>query len=149
MRRRFWSASALAIALVLGIGDPVPADAPPAKPTPQPTADPKVEAEATAPVPRGLQLFIDAETGELRPPTAKEAAMLAAQRRQMFGNKRFEPRVFNYKDGTTAIEVDPSLMKFSAARIEADGSLKMGCIEGPQRTLEFIAATSIAGAAEE
>ena len=140
MKRHFWFMLSLIACLV--IGSPALADSPEA------TAAAS-DAESAPLVMRGMQLFKDAETGQLRAPTAKEAATLDSQFRKMFSNfEKAEPRIFHYKSGTVAIEVPNHLLKFSAAKVDADGNLTMECIQGPQRTLEFIESTSTNGPAE-
>ncbi len=107
-------------------------------------------AGETLPV-RGMQVFKDADTGEMRAPTAKEAAELSKQLREMFGNRKVaEPQGFTYKNGMTSWQIDPSLFKFSVARVEADGTVTTDCIQGPEKTLEYIETSSTTnGPAEE
>jgi len=114
-------------------------------------AEPTVDmAGETLPV-RGMQVFKDADTGEMRAPTAKEAAELSKQLREMFGNRKVaEPRGFTYKNGMTSWQIDPSLFKFSVARVEADGTITTDCIQGPEKTLEYVETSSTTnGPAEE
>ncbi|MEM7349740.1 MAG: hypothetical protein AAF657_02970 [Acidobacteriota bacterium] len=143
MKRHQWFKLSLIACLALGLGAPALAD------SPKPATTAETEAASAPLMMRGMQLFKDAETGELRAPTAKEAATLDAQFRKMFSNfQKTQPQVIQLKSGTTMIPVPNNLLKFSAARVEADGSLTMGCIQSPQRTLEFIETPSTNGPAE-
>ena len=70
MKRHVWLTWALAAALVLGPGSLALAESPEEGPMAEATAE---LAEAPVPV-YGMQAWIDADTGQLRGPTASEAA---------------------------------------------------------------------------
>ncbi len=73
----------------------------------------------------------DAETGQLRAPTAEEARVLREQ-----GSRRGEAqaatgqREIRHKDGTVEMQLDSSSMMFSVAQRQPDGSITRACVQG-------------------
>ncbi len=145
MKRRFWFTFALAAALVLGSGSIVLAESP----EDPPTAEEKTETAVEALPIYGMQAWIDAETGDLRAPTASEAAEMSAKWREIFGKAKAEPRMFRFKSGMMAAELDPSMFKYSVVRVDADGHLESGCAHGTDNALEFIEAAPTTSGPEE
>ncbi len=137
MQRHVLSTFALAAALTLGFGNIAMAETP----EEPPTADTTATQEAPAAI-YGMQAWIDAESGELRGPTADEAARMADQWRGIFGKAKAEPRMITDASGMTAVELDSSILKFSVARIDADGNLEAGCVKGAEKALEFVEAAA-------
>ena len=149
MDRRFYMFLMLALAVALA-GASAAETAEGESSTEPTTQEAVVEAEGEMLPVRGMQVFKDADTGEMRAPTAKEAAELSKQLREMFGGKKAaQPQGFMLKNGTTMWNIDPSYFKFSVARVEADGTVTTDCIQGPEKTLEYIEASSTTGPAEE
>lgn len=145
MKRRFWLTFTLAAALALGFGSLALAESAEEPPPAEAAAEP-----AERPMPMyGMQAWIDPETGELRGPTAAEAAEIAAQWQAIFGKAKTEPKVFTYKSGMMSIDLDPSIMKFSVVRVDADGHLEADCAQGPHKALEFVETAASQPAREE
>ncbi len=144
MKRRFWLTLTLA-ALALGSGSIALAESPQDSPVAEAAAEPAAE---TMPI-YGLQAWIDAETGGLRAPTASEAAEMSAKWREIFGKAKAEPRMFRFKSGMMAAELDPSMFKYSVVRVDADGHLESGCAHGTDNALEFIEAAPTTSGPEE
>ena len=79
----------------------------------------------------------DAQTGQMRAPTAQEAAALqskspAATNRIGMITGRVNPPEIRHANGAVGQELDASTMMFSVARIGADGKLTMACISGEE-----------------
>ena len=95
-----------------------------------PTEDVKLQLGA-------LQVAIDSETGELRPLTRQEAAHLANEMR-----KRFKPREIGEPtlrpDGSLSAIVVPNVFRFSVARIDGDGKVRLDCAESTEDAVEHL-----------
>lgn len=144
MKKHSWFAFTLAIVLAFGLNGISWAESPEAAATKEP-----VEADEAAMPVYGMQAWIDSETGAFRAPTAGEAAEMSAKLRQIFGKAKFEPKLFQFKDGTLAAEIDPSMFKFSVVRVDEDGHLHSSCAHGAHKALEFIEATPSDSGREE
>jgi hypothetical protein len=88
-----------------------------------------------------LQVAIDSETGELRPLTRQEAAHLANEMR-----KRFKPREIGEPtlrpDGSLSAIVVPNVFRFSVARIDGDGEVRLDCAESTEDAIEHLTHTA-------
>ena len=150
-------ALALSIGLLSGYGASLFAQAPEATPTTfeVPASDSTATESSTQLVPvgyAGMQIFIDQETGRMRPPTPEEAKQLAVSMRQMFSKsvRRYVPK--NLGDGTTAVVLGMDSLNFTMAHAESDGSVKLHCtdsVEGAIRTIEHAATVQTAAPREE
>ena len=105
-----------------------------------------VALAAMAPVPAfaapeaGMRAARDAETGQLRAPTAEESKALdaaAAKVRAAKGNARvgmasgtLNPQALTHADGTVEQELDESTLSYSVARRNVDGTVEMVCVQG-------------------
>lgn len=100
-----------------------PAAAAPVKIAPRP-AEP-CPADDTAAQP-GMRAFVDPATGQLREPTAEEAAELSrvSERRALTSRVALETVLPN---GAVAIEVGEEFMNEVTVRKNADGSLRFQC----------------------
>ncbi len=82
----------------------------------------------------GMQIAVDPETGRLRPPTAVEAAKLAAGMRKMFGkpvHSKSGPQVTEHADGMLSAVIAPDLIRYSVLHINEDGSRTQECLKSP------------------
>jgi hypothetical protein len=98
----------------------------------------------------GLLAFLDPETGEVRQPTAEEAAAL---RRVLLGTTEQlaldrSPLELALPSGGFAALVDPALHDVSVVRREADGSLSHHCVPGEAAARRLTAAPPVAGQEE-
>jgi hypothetical protein len=89
----------------------------------------------------GMQVFVDQETGRLRPPTAEEARELAQRMRQHLGQNKaaaYEPQV--QKDGTMSVVVGTDHLNFTVAVVDENGELHTDCVNGQHAAEEAVAA---------
>lgn len=90
----------------------------------------------------GMQVFIDTETGQLRPPTAAEAAEMSAMMQQMFGGAQQSEATAAaptlHADGMLSAELDFGLLDFSVARTLPDGSLTTDCAGDLEQAKELV-----------
>ncbi len=83
----------------------------------------------------GLTVAKDPVTGQLRAPTAEEAAALSAapagkyQPRGLITGK-LNPAPIRHADGTIEQELDDSTQSFSVATRNPDGSVSLHCVTG-------------------
>lgn len=137
-RSRVIFAMALGVAACLALGG-VPALADEAR-----TQEAAEVAETVAPAGEipvsvaGMTVFIDAESGQLRPPTAEEAAALSAAMQSLFsGASLAAPREFALKDGGVAVDVGLSQLDFSVATVGADG-VEFNCLDSAHAAEEHV-----------
>jgi hypothetical protein len=82
------------------------------------------------------QVVRDAETGQLRAPTAAEAqALRAAGGKGSAPGAREASREIRHKDGTVEMRLDASTIMYSVARRQADGSISQSCVQGEDKAL--------------
>jgi hypothetical protein len=88
----------------------------------------------------GMQVFIDSETGQMRPPTAAEAAELSAALQQMLGaaTQAAAPTMVHHEGGMLSVELDFAHMDFSVVRTLPDGSLTSECADGLEQATELM-----------
>jgi hypothetical protein len=145
MKRRFTPLLALAAAVAFAGAGVFAAVAPPVEGMEKSAGEPgpaAAQPRAETPVgAAGMMVAIDPESGELRMPTAEEIAELRAQMESRFAEAAFEPQRITLKNGGEAVELDPSLWKYAAVRVEADGTLSHHCLQGHHAATEFVATT--------
>ena len=88
----------------------------------------------------GMRAARDAQTGQVRAPTAEESKTLdaaAAKLRAAKGDRRvgmasgtLNPQALTHADGTVEQELDESTLSYSVARRNADGTVEMVCVQG-------------------
>jgi hypothetical protein len=98
----------------------------------------KEPAETTVTV-GSVTVGVDPKTGDIRPLTAAEAARLAREMNRLF--KPRELRRVQNPDGSLSAIVSPNVLRFSVARIEADGTVSRECAPSQETALEFLART--------
>ncbi|MCG8460650.1 MAG: hypothetical protein MI919_30580 [Holophagales bacterium] len=140
MKRRLGTILSMLTLLALASGTLAAEEAQPAA---EPAAAPTTLAEqaepATGELPIfGMQAWIDAETGELRAPTAEEAARFSAALRGMFAKSQAEPEVRTHENGMVSVSFHESMLEFSVAHIGADGKIHRDCVDDAHHALEWI-----------
>lgn len=85
------------------------------------------------------QVVRDAETGQLRAPTAEEAAALRAAAGKS-ASTTSAPREIRHKNGAVEMVLDNSTLMYSVARRHADGSISQACVQGEDKA---VAATRV------
>lgn len=90
------------------------------------------QAEPAKPASQRATVVRDAATGKLRAPTAEEAAELAATPAPSAARsaRRAAPVEVQHANGAVSLEVDDSLLMYSVARRNADGSITTECVPG-------------------
>ena len=88
------------------------------------------------------RIFKDPVSGELRAPTAAEAAALEAAGKSLKAQRhaparglltgRMNPGQIKYPDGTVQQELDESSLAHTVMTRNADGTLEMVCVTGPE-----------------
>jgi len=148
--KRFQTAWAVATVLVFGLAGAVAAETPQADAGSSDEAGVQTE-RATAPAAlmpvdvAGMKVYVDPETGKMRPPTKEEAELLAAALRTQFMRKGFHAKrsagpVF-HKSGVISAVVGTDFLDFSFAHIARDGSVHVECVPGPEGALAMVEAT--------
>lgn len=132
----------LSLVAVLAIGGTALAETPAASQT-------ETDEEGYVAVPfAGMQVFVDKETGRMRPPTALEAQMLAAAMKKRFAHYR-PSQHFRYKNGNQSAVLGTDYLRFSVLEIGADGELETSCVKGPDQAHELVATQIHDGPATE
>lgn len=133
MRRTECLLWATAVAMVLALAVPAAATEPPAS------------AGETVPVSwAGMVVHIDAATGELRAPTAEEAAELREAVRRQFGSpgeRDFVPEQRDLAGGGVMSELDVELHDFLVVRVTDEGETVTACVKGETGAANFLAET--------
>lgn len=157
----FFLVAAFTAAAGLAWGAPAWADdtaddtAEPTAPVATTDADPSVasetDAELTESLPiYGMQVWIDEETGQMRAPTAAEAAYVANLTRRMFATKaQAAPKAVVHENGMTSVELGTEFLEFSMVRILPDGSLEHECVDHAEHVHSFLAHSAQPAAREE
>ncbi len=86
--------------------------------------------------PAGEQAVVvrDAETGQLRAPTAAEAQALRDSQRQRAPQTASKaPVQRTHADGSVSVELDDSTLMYSVARRGADGTIERACVQGIEK----------------
>lgn len=86
----------------------------------------------------GMQIAVDPETGEIRPPSEAEARRLSAAMQKMFGKRvhRSMPRVT--KSGDMAVVLGFEHFNYSIARVDAEGDVQLDCAAGAHEAHELL-----------
>ena len=102
----------------------------------------------------GMRAARDAQTGQVRAPTAEESRTLdaaAARTRAAKGAKRVgmasgavNPQSTMTADGAVQLELDESTLSYSVARRNADGTIEMVCVEGSEAANKALKAPKFA-----
>ena len=79
----------------------------------------------------GLRAFIDPQTGQLRPPTAEEALALSAAARVEAAREIDGLEAVLHADGMMSLDLKGQFLQNVVVRRAPDGSLSIGCVEGP------------------
>ena len=98
----------------------------------------------------GMQVFVDAETGKLRPPTEKEARELS--RRMMArisADKAHSYQPVVQKNGTMSVVLGTDGMNYSVAVVQEDGHLATSCVSSQEEADEIVTEGSLGPAREE
>jgi hypothetical protein len=91
----------------------------------------------------GVQIFVDPETGRMRPPSEAEAAELAQAMQRMFVKPLklgAIPAPVEHADGSISMVLDPSYVSLSVLHVDEDGNLHTDCVDDLHQALEVIEA---------
>ncbi len=89
----------------------------------------------------GMTVFVDEESGELRLPTAEEAAVLAEAIERMFGPAARSAEPFetqSFAGGAVGVDLGLSQLAFSVATVGADGAIDHECARTAEDALAHI-----------
>ena len=92
----------------------------------------------------GMTVFKDPETGQFRPPTSEEAAILAEAVGRLFGGSQeaagsaASNRQESFAEGTVGVKLDLSQLAFSVATVGADGAIEHDCARTAQDALDHL-----------
>ena len=90
----------------------------------------------------GMKVFVDQETGRLRPPTAEESRELAQRMRQRLAQQEkavaYQPQV--QKDGMMSVVVGTEHLNYTIAVVDENGELHTDCVNGKHAADEALAA---------
>lgn len=93
----------------------------------------RIAPEGTMPVSvAGMTVFIDKETGELRQPSAEEAAALGQAMQRMMEASAGAAAAQEERateTGGVALAVGPEQLNFSVATVAADGTVRFECVD--------------------
>jgi hypothetical protein len=103
--------------------------------TPQQIA---AEAAATRAAQSGMRAFIDSTTGELREPTAEEAADSGS--RAKAATARGIATMMTSARGSMVIQLDDSFMMNSIVKRDASGKLQAYCVDGHDHVVDILRA---------
>jgi hypothetical protein len=134
------AAAAPATAQEAGGGEAAPAQAPPAE------VRAATPAAPAAPAPLGgLVAARDAETGELRAPTAEELAELAAEFGLLRSDEGLVPVV--RPDGTVTVNLQGRYLDFALATRGPDGAAVPHCTSEPAQAVSILTGARLGAAA--
>jgi len=83
----------------------------------------------------GLRAFVDPQTGQLREPTEEEIQALSAAARLELAREINSLETVVHPDGMISLDLKGLFLQSVVVRRAADGSLVMGCVEGPNPTV--------------
>lgn len=104
------------------------------------TAAPK----STKPAASGMVVVKDPETGQLRAPTAEEAAALNPPAVQANSLRRASPQAVTAPDGSISMVLDDSAQVFAVARKNPDGTVSLGEVTGADKAKAAVMAPKTA-----
>ena len=118
MVRRLAPAAGLILAASAGLAFPVP-----------PMADscPAIDPPTAASPERGIRVFVDPATGQIRRPTSEERQRIALSSRDRSG-KTYEVR--GRPDGTRIVKLDETFLMSVVATVNPDGTTSYSCRKG-------------------
>jgi hypothetical protein len=133
----------LALALVLALaGFQAMAEEPQAAEQPQPSRQLELTEDGYMPTTiAGVRIFVDPETGQMRPPSDAEAAQLAVAMKRMFSqplNHVANVAPVEHADGTVSLVLDPSYLSQSVLRIDENGEVHTDCVGDLHTALEVL-----------
>ena len=85
-----------------------------------------------------LRAFIDPETGQLRAPSPEEARALADAARADLARAVESLEAVVHPDGMISLDLKGFFMQNVVAVRTPDGSLSMGCVDGPPTPVTFV-----------
>ncbi len=88
--------------------------------------------DASRPLPPGVQVYIDEETGEVRAPTKEETAAAAEAFRRRYLDLSVDKPVVEHADGSLSQELGSRHRMFAVARIGEDGEVETQCLPAEQ-----------------
>ena len=88
----------------------------------------------------GMTVTRDAETGQLRAPTASEMKALEAARKPSSSRAATTPVEVRYADGTVGLTLGDDHMMYSIARVNAQGKVERVCVQGVEASLQAMKA---------
>jgi hypothetical protein len=106
--------------------------------TPAPGTDQKVVRSVG-----GVQVTIDPKTGRMQPPTAEEAAKLAAALQTMLSHEADDLTPVQLPDGTIVIDLQDTFQEAVMASVNARGRVTMRCVSDPAQAARILAGESI------
>jgi hypothetical protein len=97
------------------------------------------DAQASSTAPNAMTVVRDAETGQLRAPTAAEAAALPSRAKPLTAARSAsQPAVRAYASGAHSARMPAGLASYSVVTREPDGSLQGRCLQGEQAATDAI-----------
>lgn len=94
---------------------------------PMPTAEVPAEMQAVQKRVQRMMVFVDAESGEMRPAEPGEHAALTGANARASANAFTEPAAIQGPNGMWAIAPGTAQLDFSVAVVESDGSIAYRC----------------------
>ena len=88
----------------------------------------------------GMTVTRDAETGQLRAPTASEMKALEAARKPSSSRAATTPVEVRYADGTVGMTLGDDHMMYSVARVNAQGKVERVCVQGVEASQQAMKA---------
>ncbi|WP_422016753.1 post-PEP-CTERM-1 domain-containing protein [Roseateles sp.] len=105
------------------------------------------DAQAPSTTPHTMTVVRDADTGQLRAPTAAEAAALQSRAKPVTAARgASQPAVRAYASGAHSARLPGNLASFSVVTREPDGTLKSACLQGEEAATDAIRSVPPAGA---
>ena len=83
----------------------------------------------------GLRAFVDPQTGQLREPTAEQVQALSPAARLELAREIDSLETVVHADGMVSLDLKGLFVQSVVVRKAADGTLSMGCVEGPNPTV--------------
>lgn len=90
----------------------------------------------------GVQVAIDPATGKLRPPTADEAASLAAGLQRMLSRETDGLQVITFADGTQMVSLDDTFQDVAIATKGKRGNTTLRCVNDGVQAARLLAGTA-------
>lgn len=100
------------------------------------TDDPATSEDG--PAHKGMQAYVDSDTGRLRKPTPAEEQKLAEELAKIVNDSPEGLTAVSGADGTIAVDLEERFMNFSIATEGSDGAIALGCATSLRSTLELM-----------